>query len=105
MPKRRSTVTYSRAPMANKDNSKEQFVFKYYRFSFSYNLILDQSFEQLNFFDTSNLILYFLLFFKKTFPIFETNFLLLKSYRILLNYSDRNFYNFDIFNKKHKILK
>lgn len=93
LPVTRQVITLSRAPMAHKDNSKEQFEFIKYKFSFSFKAIVFDFF----FITSINLGLFLFLDFKKSFPLFETNFLFLKSYSIKLSLWDLNFFNLNKF--------
>ena len=78
LPASKKMYTLTKAPMAHKTNSKEQFLFKFYNFKFSVNLntssaIIPMSVSQGAY--TLNLAYRF-------FPVFETNMLFLKYYRI-----------------------
>ena len=74
MPIRRKKYTVTKAPMAHKTNSKEQYGFKFYFFkaSFQSNLDSHMMISSVDFgaFFINNL--------KKLFPIFSTNLLFLK---------------------------
>jgi hypothetical protein len=90
LPVKRSMYTLTKAPMAHKTNSKEQFVFRFFKFSISmktyYNLSNNPS--------SVNNGLISLLLIRKAFPVFETNILLLKNYSIYVRVSDANFFSF-----------
>ena len=64
--------------MAHKTNSKEQFMFKFYKFKFSFNLFIED--ENLPLSPSQGA--YALDLTKKLFPSFETNLLFLKAYEI-----------------------
>ena len=88
LPSKNSTYTLTKAPMAHKTNSKEQFLFKFYSFKFSF--ILHNTLHL-----TSSSILqgaHSLVITKKLFPVFETNLLFLKSYEISYPVYDSNFF-------------
>ena len=78
LPARTKLYTLTKAPMAHKTNSKEQFLFKFYNFKFSFNLsplepLVPSSIRQ---------GAYVLLLTRRLFPVFETNLLALKYYEI-----------------------
>ena len=78
LPASRKMYTLQKAPMAHKTNSKEQFMFKFYNFKFSVNLQVDKKFLPTSVTQgayTLNLAYRF-------FPVFETNLLFLKYYKI-----------------------
>ena len=78
LPSRTSKYTLTKAPMAHKTNSKEQFMFKFYKFKFSFNLFIED--ENLPLSPSQGA--YALDLTKKLFPSFETNLLFLKAYEI-----------------------
>ena len=96
LPVKRTLYTLIKAPMAHKTNSKEQLVFRFFRFTCSIKtyFIFDKIPQTIN----NGLLTLFLI--KKTFPIFETNLLLLKSYIIKLTLLDKNYFNLFFFLKK-----
>jgi hypothetical protein len=93
LPVRRKAYTLTKAPMAHKTNSKEQFVFRYFKFKMSINT----RFLHNDFVDSINLGLLSILLSKNHFPFFETNLLLLKNYTLTFPLSDLNFFNFYLF--------
>lgn len=93
LPVTRQVITLSRAPMAHKDNSKEQFEFIKYKFTFTFKAIVFDFF----FITSINLGLFMFLDLKQSFPLFETNLLFLKSYSIKLSLWDLNFFNLNKF--------
>jgi hypothetical protein len=90
LPIRRKSYTLTKAPMAHKTNSKEQFLFKFYKFKASIKTHFVTSYR-LTSVDQSLLAL---LMTKKSFPFFETNVLLLKHSTIYLSMSDSNYFNY-----------
>lgn len=88
LPSKRSMYTLTKAPMAHKTFSKEQYMFKFYNFKFSISLI---PYEKLTI--TSAQHGAFLMEFSDTnFPYFETNLLFLKYYKV--NYPVTDFFFF-----------
>jgi hypothetical protein len=90
LPIRRKSYTLTKAPMAHKTNSKEQFLFKFYKFKASIKTHFITS-HRLTSVDQSLLAV---LMTKKTFPFFETNVLLLKHSTIYLSMSDSLYFNY-----------
>jgi hypothetical protein len=90
LPLKSKSYTLTKAPMAQKTRSKEQFHFKFYVFKVSVktNLLAESSLTSLD-----QTLLAFLIT-KSTFPIFETNLLFLKSYVLNLHFYDKNFFNY-----------
>jgi len=89
LPSRRHMYTLTKAPMAHKTNSKEQFLFKYYNFKFSATLDLDHDFVPTTISQgafTLNLL-------EKKFPSFGTNFLFLKYSRVKYPMRDTSFFS------------
>ena len=76
LPVRRTMYTLTKAPMAHKTNSKEQFVFRFFKFSTS----IKTRYTYMNNPKTLNNGLLALLLAQRSFPIFETNVLLIKRY-------------------------
>lgn len=89
-PVRRRIFTLTKAPMAHKTWSKEQFKFQYRTFRISFNSTIADSGS----ISSLNEGLLFMLLGKKIFPNFETNLLFLKSCTILAHVSDINFFNY-----------
>lgn len=90
LPIKRKSYTLTKAPMAHKTNSKEQFVFKFYKFKacIKTRFTIDGGLESVN------MSLLALLQTKSIFPVFETNLLLLKHYRVFLLMSDGEFFSY-----------
>jgi hypothetical protein len=98
-PIKREKFTLTKAPMAHKNWSKEQYKFSFYKFiiSFNCNLKIENNINNIN-----SSLLFFLLT-KKNFPFFETNLLFLKNFRIILQFKDFYFFNyFNFLNNKIK---
>lgn len=90
MPIKLKKFTTTKAPMAHKNWSKEQYKFQYYSFRIKFNSNLN---EENNLHTLNNSIL-FLLLTKKNFPQFETNVLFLKNLNFFFYLSDKNFFNY-----------
>ena len=76
LPARRKMYTLTKAPMAHKTNSKEQFLLKFYNFKFSLNLSYCHTLIPTS--PAAGAHQFLLL--QNIFPVFETNLLLLKYY-------------------------
>lgn len=85
--------TLTKAPMAHKNWSKEQYKFQFYRFKISFNVLLKDE-NELN---SLNSALLFVLLTKKTFPQFETNIFFLKNVNFYFYLKDKNFFNYHKF--------
>ena len=88
LPARQQMYTLTKAPMAHKTNSKEQFLFKYYNFKFSANLKLED-------YLVSSCIKQGALVGKRAsehFPSFSTNILFIKYARLIYPVRDRAFF-------------
>lgn len=73
------TYTLTKAPMAHKTNSKEQFLIKFYNFKFSFELRPNPVLIPTSISEGA----YVLVLTKKLFPVFETNLISLKYYQIV----------------------
>jgi hypothetical protein len=95
LPIRRKMYTLTKAPMAHKTNSKEQIVFKFYKFKVSIksNFLTEYSLKSI---DQGLLSL---LNAKSLFPVFDTNLLFLKNYNIQTLLTDKTFFNYYSFVK------
>lgn len=95
LPIRRKMYTLTKAPMAHKTNSKEQIVFKFYKFKVSIksNFLTEYSLKSI---DQGLLSL---LNAKYLFPVFDTNLLFLKNYSIQTLLTDKTFFNYYYFIK------
>ena len=78
LPSRRRKYTLTKAPMAHKTNSKEQFLFKFYNFKFSYSVRVPKNAAPAGFLQGGHVMMLT----QRYFPAFETNLLLLKHGRI-----------------------
>lgn len=79
LPSTRKMYTLTKAPMAHKTNSKEQFMFKFYFFKFSTYVRIDYS----QLVEGVNQGGYAMSWVLKNFPFYETNLLFLKYYKII----------------------
>lgn len=93
LPLKSKSYTLTKAPMAQKTRSKEQFQFKFYVFKVSIHTKLVNEFSLKSIDQT---LLAFLVT-KSTFPTFETNLLLLKNYTLNLRFYDNTFFNYSHF--------
>lgn len=87
LPRSRSIYTLTKAPMAHKTNSKEQFMFNFYHFVFT--LTIETPLAQQP--STLEQSAYTALLSKQLFPVFETNLLSLNSYLIVYASRDSNY--------------
>ena len=87
LPRKRSIYTLTKAPMAHKTNSKEQYAFNFYNFIFTTTLL--SSFPTLNL--TTLQMAYVLHLTRSLFPVFETNLLFLKSFNVEHCFRDMSF--------------
>lgn len=90
LPTTQQVYTLTKAPIAHKTWSKEQYKFQFYliRISFNNNHFVDEQICNLN-----QGLLFFLLI-KKTPPYFASNLLLIKNFRILISVSDTFFFKY-----------
>lgn len=92
LPARRKLYTLTKAPMAHKTNSKEQFQFKFYFYKLSVKTYFaDPSSSRLT--DRQSNALFGLRV-KKAFPFFETNLMFLKYAKVRFPAADTSFFNF-----------
>lgn len=96
LPLKKKIFTNTKAPMAHKNWSKEQYKFQFYIFRISFFT---------NFNEDSNICsvnqsLLFVLLTKQNFPQFETNLLFLKNVKFLFYFSDLPFFNYNTFLNK-----
>ena len=91
MPCKRKMYTLTKAPMAHKTNSKEQFNFKFYFYKTTFTAKAVDNFKP----QGVNESLFFLLLYKNTFPVFETNLFYLKNSSIRLPSNANNFFNYN----------
>lgn len=88
LPAKKQMYTLTKAPMAHKTNSKEQFLFKFYNFKFSIELVISKSLIP----QTLNQGAYSFSILHSLFPVFETNLLFLKYYQISYPIKDIQFF-------------
>ena len=90
LPATQSFYTITKAPMAHKTRSKEQFIFKFYHFAitFKVNSLLMVSSNNVS----VGALAYILMLTKQLFPVFETNLLYLKYYRVRYPLMDQYFF-------------
>jgi len=86
-PTRIHRTTLIKSPMAHKTFSQEQFQFKFFNLVISFTVPFLQSIKILNI----NQLLYLILSLKTSIPFVETNFFLLKRFKIVLPSKDTNF--------------
>lgn len=98
LPTRRTHYTLTKAPMAHKTNSKEQFEFKFYFMLATFSGVTDSS-RLVNSCGAASLLL---LITSKMFPVFSTNVLFLKTSRVFFTYHDRTFFNYYQFSLNKK---
>ena len=90
LPTKLKLYTFQKAPMAHKTNSQEHFKFKFCYFNLVFKtFILPECFLK-----SLNISILFFLLSKPLFPVFETNLLFLKSYKLLFHFSDKNFFSY-----------
>ncbi len=93
LPCKRKLYTLTKAPMAHKTNSKEQFSFKFYFFRASFSGEL--AYQKVS--GSVNQSLFLMLLYKTTFPVFDTNLLYLRGCSISAPGSDAIFYSYAAF--------
>lgn len=101
LPTTRSLYTLTKAPMAHKTNSKEQFVFRFFKLHLSVATRLRGS-DRLVSFDQGLLALKAA---RVVFPKFSTNLLLLKRSRLGLTITDSSFLDFASFSTHSQLRK
>jgi len=87
LPTKYTKLTFTKAPMAHKTFSQEQFLFKFYKFKIIFKIKLLK--ENLNI--TLNQSIYLLLYLRNCLPILETNILFLKKFSFKIFISDSQF--------------
>lgn len=95
LPTTRKLYTLTKAPMAHKTNSKEQFQFKFYFYKISVKTYFSERSATRLADRQSNAL--FGIRVKKIFPFFETNVMFLKYAKIRFPASDLDFFNFHKF--------
>lgn len=99
LPRRTKRYTLTKAPMAHKTNSKEQFQFAFYYYKVSMSGFLNSS-KSLS---TVSLGFAFGDNARSNFPFFETNLLFVKYAKIRFFFFDKNFFNYYSFLKNSKV--
>jgi hypothetical protein len=92
-PIKKKIFTLTRAPMAHKNWSKEQYKFQIYKFNIFFELKL-KKYRAIPSFNASVL---FVLLSKNFFPQFETNLFFLKNVTIFFFFFDRDHFNYKKF--------
>jgi hypothetical protein len=93
IPVKKQILTVTKAPLAHKKWSREQYKFQFYNIRISFKSIffdepLDGSFTQ---------TLLFFLTMRKLLPAYETNLFVIKNFRLLLNICEPEFFNFYLY--------
>ena len=89
LPSKKKHYTLTKAPMAHKTNSKEQFLFKFYHLRISFKASINWHASQTR--ASTDLALAALYVFKQSFPSFETNSLFLKSSTFHIRFSLKHY--------------
>jgi len=95
LPATRSKYTLTKAPMAHKTNSKEQYEFRFYYTVATLNFNLKSD----NFVNSVNAATLSIILCKQALPLLATSVLLIKYYTITYYFNDCNFYNYAQFIK------
>ena len=92
-PIKKKIFTLTKAPIAHKTNSKEQFKFSYYSFTISFKSIFDEI--KLNEIHKNSMLSNFLFInaTKKNITCFETNLLFIKKYNFFSSFKDSIYFN------------
>ena len=90
LPVKNNKFTLTKAPMAHKNWSKEQYKFQYYKFLLKFNFFLSEK----NNLTSINSSLIFILLTKKNFPNLETNILFLKNIQFFFFLKDKTLFNY-----------
>lgn len=93
LPLYRKKFTLTKAPMAHKNWSKEQYKIEYYKFIISFKM----NFHEENNINSLNKALLFVMLIKKNFPQFETNIFFLKFVNFFFIFTDKFFFNYNNF--------
>lgn len=95
LPSSKKIFTLTKAPIAHKNWSKEQYKFQFFKFKITFNVFLKEN----NNLDSSNKSILFALLTKKKFPQFETNLFFLKNINLIYYFYDFNLFNYYYFLK------
>ncbi len=93
LPVKNNKFTLTKAPMAHKNWSKEQYKFSHYKFKINFKFFLKDD----NSLNSINSSLFFILLTKKNFPNLETNIFFLKNIKFLFFFKDFSFFNYNYF--------
>lgn len=93
-PNTRKIFTLTKAPIAHKNWSKEQYKFQFFKFKISFDTSLNEN----NVLNNINKTLLFIFITKKEFPNLESNILFLKNFKILIQMYDNSFFNLTTLN-------
>lgn len=93
LPVKTNKFTLTKAPMAHKNWSKEQYKFTFFKFKITFKFFLKEENE----IKSINSSLFFILLTKKNFPNFETNLFFLKNINFLFFFRDFFFFNYNYF--------
>jgi hypothetical protein len=92
LPAKLKSYTMQKAPMAHKTNSQEHFKFKFYFFGLSFKSVI-----KINSFPASKeAFLLALMFSRKLCPVFETNLMFLRSFRLIVHLKDKKFLSYEM---------
>lgn len=91
LPLNKKIFTSTRAPIAHKTWSKEQFQFQFYKFKVSFKT----TFRENNDIISLNSGLLCVILTKKLFPQLETNLLFLKNFYFIFLLTDKNYFNYN----------
>ena len=92
LPVKRKKYTLTKAPMAHKTNSKEQLMFQFYSFYVQFKTRL-KALTPISSFNHSLLAMFLI---RNTFPVFETNLLLLKHSSVFLTTRANPFFTYKL---------
>ena len=93
LPTTQSFYTITKAPMAHKTRSKEQFIFKFYHFAITFKVNPELMVSSRS--TSIESLAYVLILTKQLFPVFETNLLYLKYYRARYLMRDQFFFTYE----------
>ena len=101
-PSKKKIFTVTKAPIAHKNWSKEQYKFDFYNFKISIKGVFSNKNKKNELaIKTVKQSLVAMLITKNNFPRFETNIFFLKNYKSFLSFSDANYFNYYYFSKKN----
>jgi len=86
LPSSKTVFTTTKAPMAHKKNSKEQYQLQYFNFSVKFRLMLKPQ--------DVNETLFIFLHFKQTFSFVETNLFFLKNFTLFITLNSKLYFNY-----------